>query len=202
MNGVIKGILKIQRHYDGGGGPGKMHSRLTVVFLVEEDADQPHAGVSTCKKHWLTEKEMAHQPKFLIDMSTQALLRSVVKNEPVYPCEVVECVKPRGEVKIEKRRESEQIGERPQLVRAKSLEDQMLQQSGYGTKGVFTKPSSHSCECSFSLLELKQIEDKFVSLCGSVHSLMKEGQFSTMMVHLGFNPSLCQQCFKYALNKI
>lgn len=57
----------------------------------------------------------------------------------MYPCEVLECVRAGSEKKIEKRRESEQIGERPQLVRAKSLEDQMLQQSGYETKGMFSK---------------------------------------------------------------
>ena len=148
MNGVIKGILKIQRHYDGGGGPGKMHSRLTAIFLVEESRDKTHSGTSTVKQHWLTEEELSQQPKFLIETSTMALLKKVgdisTKNETVYPCEVLECVRPAGENKLQKRRESEQIGERPQLVRAKSLEDQMLQQSGYGTKGMFTKLSTFS----------------------------------------------------------
>lgn len=137
MNGALKGILKIQRQYDGGGGPGKMDSKLTVIYLIEEAADEAHAGVPTCTKHWLTEDEMAQQPKFLIERSTMLLLKSVGdklrRNEAVYPCEVLECINPGTD---KKRRESEQI-EGPQLVRAKSLEDQMLQQSGYGTKGAF-----------------------------------------------------------------
>lgn len=56
------------------------------------------------------------------------------KNEAVYPCEVLECVKGGSD---QKRRETDRIGERPQLVRAKSLEDQMLVQSSYGPKGEF-----------------------------------------------------------------
>ena len=46
-------------------------------------------------------------------------------------------------------------------------------------------------------IELQQIEDKYVGLCGSVSSLMNEDQFSTLITQLGFNPDLCHQCFKY-----
>lgn len=106
-----------------------------MTFLVQETAEEPHGGVPTSPVHWLTEEEIAQKPKFVIESSTVLVLKSVGEklknNEPVYPCEVLECVKGANE----KRRETDRIGERPQLVRAKSLEDQMLLQSSYGPKG-------------------------------------------------------------------
>ena len=143
MKGEVKGILKIQR-VCGGCGPGSVSSTLTVTYLVEQLTNDPHTGdgdpISTATKHWLTESEIGMQPKFAVESSTVVLLKAVggklKGGEAVYPCEVLECVTVGGEGKVARRRESERTGERPQLVRAKSLEDQMLLQSGYGEKGV------------------------------------------------------------------
>ena len=114
-----------------------------MTFLVKETGTvkEVQGGTPTTAKHWLTEEEIALQPKFVVEASTVELLKSVGeklrKNEAVYPCEVLECVKGGSEQRKEKRRETERTGERPQLVRAKSLEDQMLVQSSYGPKGEF-----------------------------------------------------------------
>lgn len=106
---------------------------------MQQTAEEPHEGTPTSTKHWLTEEEIAQQPKFVVESSIVHLLKSVGEklknNEAVYPCEMLECVKGGNDQKKEKRRETDRIGERPQLVRAKSLEDQMLLQSSYGPKG-------------------------------------------------------------------
>lgn len=143
VKGEVKGILKIQRVCGGvGGGPGSVSSTLTVTYLVEEITDEPHTGDPTTTQHWLTESEIGLQPKFAVESSTVLLLKAVggklKGGEAAYPCEVLECVPVGGGGKIERRRASERTGERPQLVRAKSLEDQMLLQSGYGEKGECT----------------------------------------------------------------
>ena len=50
--------------------------------------------------------------------------------------------------------------------------------------------------CFLSLCtELKQVEDLFVRYCGSASGLMNVEQFSLLLVHLGFVPELCQQCY-------
>lgn len=107
-----------------------------MTFLVQGTAGESD---STSTRHWLTEQDIAQQPKFVVESSTVLLLKSVgekLKNdEAVYPCEVLECVKGGGDQKKERRRETDGVGERPQLVRAKSLEDQMLLQSSYGQQG-------------------------------------------------------------------
>ncbi len=115
-------------------GNGK--SKLTVIFLVEAQ----HGGGGASIQQWLKEDSIVQQPKFVIENATVALLKGVGeklrRGEAAYPCEVLECMKAEGgKKKVEQRRETDTIGERPQLVRAKSLEDQMLQQSGYETKG-------------------------------------------------------------------
>ena len=88
-----------------------------MTFLVKEEVQ---GGTPTTAKHWLTEEEIALQPKFVVEASTVELLKSVGeklrKNEAVYPCEVLECVKGGSEQRKEKRRETERTGERPQLV--------------------------------------------------------------------------------------
>jgi len=111
---------------------------MCVIFLVNEATEQSAlAGTSCSTKHWLQESEIMQQPKFVIDQSTVELLKGVKEklrtNEAVYPCEVLECVG--EERKVTKRNDGDNPGGRPQLVRAKSLEDQMLQQSGYGEAG-------------------------------------------------------------------
>lgn len=113
-----------------------------MTLLVQETpGEEPQEGEPTSVRHWLTEQDIAQQPKFVVESSTVLLLKSVGEklknNEAVYPCEVLECVKGGNDQKKEKRRETDGTGERPQLVRAKSLEDQMLLQSSYGPKGVF-----------------------------------------------------------------
>ena len=137
----MQGIVKICHQGGGGNGPGGVPSKLTVTFLVFETAGEAHKGTPTSAKHWLTEQEITQQPKFVLENSIVALLTGVGEklrnNEPVYPCEVLECVNVGNGRKIEKRRETDRIGERPQLVRAKSLEDQMLLQAGYGEKGEY-----------------------------------------------------------------
>ena len=139
MNGDIKGILKVQRQYDTRDG-ASLNSKLTVVFLVEVSPGKPHLGKATAIKHWLTDDQIAQDSSALIEVSAVQLLKSASEKlksgEGICPCELLECVNFGGRRKIvEKRRESEQLGDRPQLVRAKSLEDQMLSQAGYGPEG-------------------------------------------------------------------
>lgn len=119
-----------------------MSSKLAVIFLVENNGSHLHPAASASVKHWLTDDEITKQPKFVIETSTVVLLKSVGEglkgNVTVYPCEVLECVKMiSNKNAVEKESESDEIGERPQLVRAKSLEDQMLHQSGYRSMGMF-----------------------------------------------------------------
>lgn len=182
-----------------------MNSKLTVIFLVKEVVTQPHLGLSTSIKHWLREGEIMQHPTFLIEKSTVLLLKGMEEKlkskEAVYPCELLECVMAGDEQKkIAKRKETDKVGERPQLVRAKSLEDQMLQQTGYGEKGEFRLCFQHEnsfkllhilylcmClyvlkKCFFLYIELKQIEGEFVNLCGSASSLMNFKQFSSLMI--------------------
>ena len=140
MSGNIKGIVKIQHEFDGGGSRGSGRSKLTVIFLVEVSGGQQEGAAAGSAHHWLKEDSILQQPKFLIEKATMGLLKEVGEKlrqgEGVYPCEILECVKGESvKKKGGKRRETDTIGERPQLVRAKSLEDQMLQQSGYGDRG-------------------------------------------------------------------
>ena len=62
------------------------------------------------------------------------LIQSVHSSGAVYPTSLVECLHMEGRKKAVVRRESE-LGERPNLPRDTSLEDQMLEQSGYGSHG-------------------------------------------------------------------
>lgn len=145
MSGEVKGIIKIQHEFDGGGSrAGSGRSKLTVIFLVELSAGQREGGNAPSIHHWLKEDSIKQQPKFVVEKATVLLVKEagekLRKGEGVYPCGILERVKGEGGKKVEKRRETDTIGERPQLVRAKSLEDQMLQQSGYGMKG---KCNSH-----------------------------------------------------------
>ena len=144
MYGDIKGIVKIQRQFDGAGvRSGSGMSNLMVTFLVELSAGQHEGGVSSNTQHWLKEEDIVLQPKFVIEKDTIALLKEVGdrlrRGDAAYPSELLECIKADGKKKAGKRRETDTIGERPQLVRAKSLEDQMLQQSGYGARGKSAK---------------------------------------------------------------
>lgn len=58
------------------------------------------------------------------------------------------------------------------------------------------------CESFNFSIELQQIEDEFVGLCGSSTAMMNAEQFSSFLVQLGFIPDLCQQCFKYVLSRV
>lgn len=170
-----------------------------MTFLVKEVLET-HMGTPSSVKQWLTEEEIGQQPKFMLDSSTVLMLKTVAeklrKNESVYPCEVLECVKAGNEDNLDGRREADRIGERPQLVRAKSLEDQMLLQSRYGVKGKhLTLLLTVHWQDIYSP-ELQQIEEEFVRICGHKSSLMNVEQFSQLMIQLGFIPDLCQQCFK------
>ena len=123
--------------------PSHEKSKLTVTFLVELSAGQQEGGVASNIQHWLKEEDITQQPNFVIEKATIVLLKEVGarlrRGEAAYPCEVLECI--RTESGKKERRETDTIGDRPQLVRAKSLEDQMLQQSGYVTKGECTNHS-------------------------------------------------------------
>lgn len=107
------------------------------MFLVKECPGKPCLSDSTIIKHWLTNEEITRQPKFVIETATVLLLESVheklTKKEDllVTPSGIIECVSAKDESEVV----PGGIGERPQLVRAKSLENQMLNQSGYGPKG-------------------------------------------------------------------
>ncbi len=123
-----------------------MRSRLNIILMVEETPGLPHLGKPTITSHWLTGVEIKQQPKFSLEASTVLMLEGVdeelksTKTVQTYPCGLLESVSV-GRKKMERRRETEKIGDRPQLVRAKSLEDQMLEQAGYGVEG----------QCSFLL---------------------------------------------------
>ena len=140
MPGQVKGIVKIQRQFVGGGvRAGSEKSKLIVTFLVEVSAGE-HDGEASNIHHWLKEEDILQQPNFVVEKATVVLLKDVSKKlregVAAFPAEILECIATDSSKKrAEKRRETDKIGERPQLVRAKSLEDQMLQQSGYGTKG-------------------------------------------------------------------
>lgn len=86
-------------------------------------------------KRWITEEEIAQLPELCMEPLTWKVLNIVrdkkKKNEGVYPCEVLECVTS----EMERRGESVNTEVRPQFLRAKSLEDQMLSIAGYGSDG-------------------------------------------------------------------
>ena len=140
LSGVVKGILKIQREYNDASVLRTTHSKLTVVFLVEESPHKPHLSDSTTNiLHWLTEHEITKQLSTVFEASTMHIWKSISeklkKKELVCSCDVLECVG--GQNKKTEKRDTRLIEERPQLVRVKSLEDKMLFQSGYGREGEF-----------------------------------------------------------------
>ncbi len=144
MRGQVRGIVKIQRQFDGGGvRAGSEKSKLVVTFLVEVIAGERDGGVASNIRHWLKEEDILQRPNFVVEKATVVLLKDVSRRlkegEAAYPAKILECMTvDSGKKRVE---QTDKIRERPQLVRAKSLEDQMLQQSGYGTKG---KPYHHS----------------------------------------------------------
>lgn len=124
------GISKIQLQ-TGKLMPGQ---KLTVTFAVEEKPGRPNLGSPPRRLKRLTVGELEALSSYVLEPGVLKLLQSSHDQGALCPSALLECVDFAGTKRAERRRESEQA-EMPQLPRETSLEEQMLEQSGYKHHG-------------------------------------------------------------------
>ena len=108
--------------------------KLTVTFVAEEKPGRPNLGSPTHRLKKLTVGELEALSSYVLEPSILKLLQSAHGQETLSPSSLLECVDFAGKKRADRRRESEPA-ETPQLQRETSLEEQMLEQSGYKHHG-------------------------------------------------------------------
>ena len=127
------GIIKIQHQVTKFAAAS--NQRVTVTFLAAEQAGRPNLGTPSFVLKWFTIEHLKTLSSYVLDPHILTVLQYVHDGGAVYPTSMLECVDITGRKKEGGKRRESELAERPQLVREGSLEDQMLEQSGYSQFG-------------------------------------------------------------------
>lgn len=150
INGEVLGILQIQHKTGKWVASGQ---KLVVIFLANEQPGRPNLGASTLTLKRLTIEELKSQSSYVLDPGILKLLQEADSGGTVYPTSLLECVDSSGRRRAWGRRRESELVEKPELQRGVSLEEQMLEQAGYGAYGQFVTHDCivlvQHCDCTF-----------------------------------------------------
>ena len=140
INGDIKGILKIQYCTTTPGASLSFSERsqfIVATFLADLKLGRPNLSAPNFVVKWLTIKELEQLSPLTLGGPTAVLIKRVhvdKDNVSLCPKEVLESADSFSHHK-DKRRESGSIDEKSLSFGVKSLEERMMEQSGYGIYG-------------------------------------------------------------------
>ena len=111
--------------------PGSSTSqKLVAIFVAEETPRVPQAESSSLTLKRLSIDELKQQSDYVLSPTLLKLLVSMHESNTVYPCSVLECFNAEG-----RQRAAGMEKEEEETDGVQTLEEQMLQQSGYGPFG-------------------------------------------------------------------
>ena len=133
INGDIKGILKIQFCTT----TPERSQFIVATFLADLKLGRPNLSAPNFVVKWLTIKELEQLSPLTLGKPIAVLIKRVhvdKDNVSLCPKEVLESADSFSHHK-DKRRESESIDEKSLSFGVKSLEERVMEQSGYGIYG-------------------------------------------------------------------
>lgn len=175
----MKGLLKvIQRNPT----PGAVNApTLSIVLVADEIKGKTDLSASHLVHHWISGPEIREEG-IDVDHFCQGIISQLEANATIYPLELVESMDVYG------------------IRRVKgNLEKQMLEEASYGEYGN----KRYVCVCDFVFVfissyfvELKQIKEEFVNICGSPSAVINVEEFTRLITKLGMPEDRCKDCFR------
>ena len=154
---------------------------ISIVLVADEIKGKTELSASRLVHHWLSGPEIREEGND-VDHLCQGIISQLEANATIYPIELIESVDKYGIRRIKG-----------------NLEKQMLEEASYGEYGI---KAVCVCVILFFLyffpfsVELDQIKEEFVSICGSPSAVINLEEFTGLITKLGMPETQCKDCFR------